>query len=193
MASFQGVTDITEWSISGQYAGVLILTNILKEKNIQSEEIDSIRLKCLKGLEGALKYCIEDIASNDLNRSWLKGLNGIVALALATDYGMFERELKCYYYYETENVNHTSFSLSGGNLGSIRLLNSIESLYNLDPIVKIEAFEFNHLFNLNNDHLVKSMLPKGVYNGIGGILELDKNGNDNLLVPDSNWMKHENL
>lgn len=179
----------SHWSISDELPGHLILLTILKRKSLATSELLEKRKWYMRKLGIVLETALENLDSQEHNQSWLKGINGLVAVALGTDPEYYKHQLKLYFNIRKENISYTSFSLSGGNIGSVMLLRAIASLFQFDAEEWLSAYTFESMFNLHNDHLVKSMLPKGLYNGICGVMELDQASSRNILVASEGWLK----
>jgi len=75
-------------------------------------------------------------------------------------------------------------------MGTISLLKEIECKNIVDNKTQWEEEVcFGDLFQFDENHIMKKMLPLGLYNGISGFLNSSTNEFSNILVPDTSWFK----
>jgi hypothetical protein len=170
------------WDLSQENLGILIILNSLSMKNL----LDNKPLfNSFINLENVLtEFWQKNFQEINKKNSWKLGRNGIIAYFLSSKNIL--KKLSTVQLHEIINLELYSqnFSLASGTLGNIHLKNYIDKLEGWRDENDIL---FKELFNINDADLFKRMLPKGLYEGLAGILFYDESLE--LLVPDKNWMK----
>jgi len=183
--------DASNWCINNSLSGDFILLKILLMERPDTNNLKTIYNKYKTSLKTSINQSLDKINSSNYNQSWLSGYNGMISIALGVEPFFFRSEIIYFYNTRKKNFYSNSFSLSGGRLGSLSILNEIERTFDLKKDNWAAGFVFKDFFNLRNDQIVKTMLSKGLYNGICGFLEIDYQNLSSPLVPSHEWMKIE--